>query len=152
MALLCLDEALLWIDNYVEWWYYYFFSSHSLLPPSLALGLVLHNGVNLSYAAGTSVTWRPCLRDQFIQMLLLSLREKDTSISACRGSVIWSWDAAFFKDSMSSIMRINCAWKNPGACICGVRTRVPWNENLRSARSPTELAGPGQPTKYWPTK
>ena len=32
------------------------FSSHSLLPPSLALGLVLHNGVNLSYTAGTSVT------------------------------------------------------------------------------------------------
>ena len=52
-----------------------FFPPHPLLPPPLALGLVLHNSVNLSYRVGTSVTWRPCSHDQFIQINPFAQRE-----------------------------------------------------------------------------
>ena len=106
-----------------------FFFSFSLLPPSLALGIVLQNSVNLSYMAGTSVSWRPCLRDQFIQnqngFFLFSLRHVQIP-------------SHFSKIRIRILMEINFTQKNPDAGR--IQTTSRWGKISKAHALPSELA------------
>ena len=105
------------------------------------LGLQLHNGVNLSFTARTSVTWSLACRAHFFSFFwdVINLFTQ-TEIASISASVGFAIKPHISKTWYHALMEIDSLWKNPGIGLN--QTSSQWKQKCMKRTVSLWVAGP----------